>query len=364
MRKKGIKVKRRRKNFYKKRKSTGRKVLEAILVILLVVALVFVGYSVAAPLIKFFSGNGDNSEPSEPAWTPPPATTTTQSGTDAETTTTPPTTTEVPEEKPHLLDNATAVTAPDTALASIEALKQYLETAKSGGYKTVVFSLKDDTGHLLYKSDVKLIKNNTTINTGALAAKDIVKVCKDAEITPVASIYALNDHLISKFVMGAGYRTTDDWEWLDAAYDKGGKPWATPYSEDTVNYLSDITKELSSSGFESIVLRDVTFPHFVNYDYSLLPEYLQEDARTEKLTALINKCVASATKSHSYVNIDAEKLLTLNTAFYPGSAEIWKQKDSLSASGIVITIDVNTIGKTLQISDSESLKVETDIAKA
>ena len=70
-RKKGFKVKRSRRNLYKKRKSTGRKIFDGILFVVILGAFVFVGYSVASPLIKFFGGNGGNSSVSEPAWTPP-----------------------------------------------------------------------------------------------------------------------------------------------------------------------------------------------------------------------------------------------------------------------------------------------------
>lgn len=360
MKNKGIKIKRRRKSFYRKRKSTGRKILEAVLIIIVIAALVFVGYSVAPPLIKFFSGDNGNSSTSEPAWTPPETTT---SQTESVTTTTPPATTEKPEEKPQLL-NGTTVTAPDTALASTSALSTYLESAKKSGYKTVMFHLKDDTGRLLYKSAVNTVKNNSTIVTGKLTAAQIVSLCKKVEITPVAVIDTLEDHLISTVVSEAGFRTADDWEWLDASPDKGGRPWATPYSTVTVTYLSDITKELSSAGFEGIFLDGVKFPNFGNYDYSLLPKELKESGRTEKLVALVNKCSASAGKSHTAINIDAAQLLTLNKAYYKGTAELWKNKDKLSSAGIVITLDVNTLGTTLAISDSENLKVDKDISKA
>ena len=53
-RKKGFKVKRSRRNLYKKRKSTGRKIFDGILFVVILGAFVFVGYSVASPLIKFF----------------------------------------------------------------------------------------------------------------------------------------------------------------------------------------------------------------------------------------------------------------------------------------------------------------------
>lgn len=69
-RKKGFKVKRSRRNLYKKRKSTGRKIFDGVLFVVILGAFVFVGYSVASPLIKFFGGNGNNSSVSEPAWTP------------------------------------------------------------------------------------------------------------------------------------------------------------------------------------------------------------------------------------------------------------------------------------------------------
>ena len=363
MKNKGIKVKRHRKNFYRRRKSAGRKVLEVILIILLLAALVFIGYSVAPPLIKFFSGDKDTPSTSEPAWTPP-ETTTSQTENSSLPTTTAPVTTEKPEDKPQFLLGSDAITAPDTALQSSAALTKYLETAKKSGYKTVIFNLKDDTGHLLYKSSVDTVKDNNTIVTGKLTAAQIVKACKNAQIIPVASVATLNDHLISKFVEDAGYRTADDWEWLDAAYDKGGQPWATPYSASTVTYLSKITKELSQAGFESIILQDVTYPNFGNYDYSLLPAYLKESARTDKLIALINKCASTASTSHTLVNIDAANLLTLNKAYYKGTAEVWSKKNSISGAGIVITLDVNTLGTSLQLSDKETLKVDKDIAKA
>jgi hypothetical protein len=180
----------------------------------------------------------------------------------------------------------------------------------------------------------------------------------------MAVIDTLEDHLISTVISEAGFRTADDWEWLDASPDKGGRPWATPYSNATVTYLSKITKELSAAGFEGIILDGVKFPNFGNYDYSLLPKHLKESGRTDKLISLINKCASTADKSHTAVNIDAAQLLTLNKAYYKGTAEIWKSKTKLTNTGLLITLDVNTLGTSLTISDTENLKVDKDMAKA
>ena len=44
-RKKGFKVKRSRRNLYKKRKSTGRKIFDGVLFVVILGAFVFVGYA-------------------------------------------------------------------------------------------------------------------------------------------------------------------------------------------------------------------------------------------------------------------------------------------------------------------------------
>lgn len=371
-RKKGFKVKRSRHNLYKRRKSTGRKIFEGVLFVVILGALVFVGYSVASPLIKFFGGNGSTSSVSEPAWTPPEsvpdtsgtADTSTNSGTD---TSKPDNTTSSDESKPAEVTSAYAVLAPDTAIQSEDALNKFLATANDSGYNTVVFNLKNTTGELLYKSTLAAVKDNTDVNKGKLTAAQIVKACKAADITPTAAITTLYDRKTPYLFDSAGYVITDgNWSWLDAAADNGGKPWTTPYSADAVNYYADICGELAKAGFVDIELENTIFPNFQSYDYSLLSKDLQNANRSEKLAALAEACSKKAieSKATATVEIKADALLTMSVTAYDGTAEIWSSKDNMADARVLVTMDTSLLGTKLQTSADKTTTVEKDITKA
>ncbi len=371
-RKKGFKVKRSRRNLYKKRKSTGRKIFEGVLFVVILGALVFVGYSVASPLINFFSGSGNTSSASEPAWTPPesvPDTSSTadNSGSSGADTSKPDTTTSSEESKPAEVTSTYAVLAPDTAIQSEAALNKYLATAKDSGYNTVVFTLKNTTGELLYKSSLKAVKDNTDVNKGKLTAAQIVKACKAVDITPAAAITTLYDRKTPYLFDNAGYIITDgNWSWLDAAADNGGKPWTTPYSSDAVNYYADICGELAKAGFVDIELENTIFPNFQSYDYSLLPKELQNANRSEKLAALAEACAKKAieSKATTTVEIKADALLTMSATAYDGTAEIWSVKDKMADARVLVTMDTSLLGTKLQTSADKTTTVQKDITKA
>ena len=115
--------------------------------------------------------------------------------------------------------------APATAIQSEDALNKYLATVKDSGSNTVVFTLKNTTGELLYKSSLKAVKDNTDVNKGKLTAAQIVKACKAAGMTPAAAITTLYDRKTPYLFDNAGYIITDgNWSWLDAAASRGQRP--------------------------------------------------------------------------------------------------------------------------------------------
>ena len=371
MKKKGIKIKRSHRNLYKRRKSTGRKVFETILLLVIVAALVFVGYSVAPPLIKFFSDmSSDTSQSSEPVWTPPEPVSSDTSDTDssaAETSSGTASTTVKPEDKPAEAVELNAVTAPASALASQKALEAYLDTAVKNGYDTVVFNLKNSTGELLYKSSVASVKDNTYVIKGTLTAAQIVKVCKAKDITPAASISTLRDHLIANVIEDSGYIIpSGQWSWLDAAQSNGGKPWASPYSSSTVNYISALSEELAKAGFENVILQNTIFPKFQYYDYTLLSKEVQSADRSDKLAAVAQSAAAKAKAAgaDTLVQIDAGELLTINASEYKGSAEIWLSRDKMKDCTVLVTIDTATLGTSLKLTEEKTLAVDKSISKA
>ena len=358
-RKKGFKVKRSRRNLYKKRKSTGRKIFDGVLFVVILGAFVFVGYSVASPLIKFFGGNGDNSSVSEPAWKPPeslPETSDSNSQTNSSdnsggSDTTKDNTSSAPSE----VTSAFATVAPDSTLKSDSALNKFLASAKESGYNTAVFTLKNTTGELLYKSSLKAVKDNTDVNKGSLTAAQIVKACKTAGITPVAAITTLYDRKTPYLFDNAGYIISDgNWSWLDAAADNGGKPWTTPYSA------------VAKAGFADIELENTVFPNFQSYDYSLLSKELQNANRSEKLAVLAASCAKKAKEGNATatVEIKADALLTMSATAYDGTAEIWSAKDKMGDSRVLVTMDMSLLGTKLQTSADKTVTVEKDKVKA
>ena len=357
-RKKGFKVKRSRRNLYKKRKSTGRKIFDGVLFVVILGAFVFVGYSVASPLIKFFGGNGDNSSVSEPAWTPPeslPETSDSNSQTDSSdnsggSDTTKDNTSSAPNE----VTSAFATVAPDSALKSDAALNKFLASAKDSGYNTAVFTLKNTTGELLYKSSLKAVKDNTDVNKGSLTAAQIVKACKTAGITPVAAITTLYDRKTPYLFDNAGYIISDP----------GGKEYGAVTI--AVNYYADICGELAKAGFADIELENTVFPNFQSYDYSLLSKELQNANRSEKLAVLAATCAKKAKEGNATatVEIKADALLTMSATAYDATAEIWSAKDKLGDSRVLVTMDMSLLGTKLQTSADKTVTVEKDKVKA
>lgn len=373
-RKNGFKVKRTRKNLYRKRKSTGRKIFDGVLFVVILGALVFVGYSVASPLMKFFGGNGNNSSVSEPAWTPPESLPETSDSTSGNTSDgnsgnndTSKSDNTSSDSKPVEVTSTLAAAAPDSALKSEDALNKYLDSVKDSGYNAVVFTLKNTTGELLYKSSLKAVKDNTDVNKGTLTAAQIVKACKSANVNAIAAVNTLYDRKTPYLFENAGYIITDgNWSWLDAASDNGGKPWTTPYSTDAVNYYADICGELAKAGFTDIELENTIFPNFQSYDYSLLSKDLQSANRSEKLAALAAACAKKAKDGNATatVEIKADALLTMAANAYDGTAEIWSVKDKAGDSKILVTMDMSLLGTKLQTSADKTTTVEKDKVKA
>ncbi len=360
MKYKGMKVRRSRKNLYKRRKSTGRKIAEVVLVIVIIAALVFIGYSVAPPLIKFFTGqNTSQTESSEPAWTPPVTeeTTTTQDTT---------VTTPAPEPPPEKLKQ-TSVTVPGSALESEAALKKFVQSAKTAGYDKIVFVLKDATGKLLYNSQIESIKGNNTIVNGKLTAKQIADICLKEDIVPSAAVTTLFDHLTPTVLTQTNYFATEEqggWIWHDADEEHNGQRWMSPFQTDTLKYFGDITAELTKAGFEEVVLQDTVFPPFGNYDKKVLSANHFAENRSDKLALFAQSCAKKAGDAGALVQIDLKELLTLSGSAYKGTAEIWLSKEKMPDCTVLVTMDSALLGKKLKINDTTEIAVSEDIKKA
>lgn len=307
MKKKKIKIKHRKYSLYQRKKSTGRKVAGVILMVVIVAALVVVGYGVGRPLMEYLNGKGKTSEPSS-AWTPPAsAETSNASSEENHASADVSNAADVTEEAQPDSRTPSVLILPETAALSSDALNSAIAAAKSGGYTDITVTLKDETGNFLYKTSIGDIPEEQV--SGSLTAKQIAKLITDAGFTPRARINTLFDRTTQTY--GGDYicyMITDGGIWHDYYVDRGGKSWLDPFNGGTAKYLAAITAELSQAGFSSVILANTRFPQFNTQDYSNFLRGLPIADDSSRLTALwnvVSACVSAAAPNSTEVLLEA-----------------------------------------------------------
>lgn len=352
---KSIKIKRSKGRLYKKKKSTGRKIVETLALVVVVGGLIFVGYSAAGPLISHLSGDGE-SDSSVSMWTPDESTL--NSGTNTEDISG-----EAPteSEKAPASDGIGAYLLPETAMQSGNTLNSALSSAKKSGFNIVLIPVKTTEGNILYTSNVSYIKD-TNLITGTMSAAQIVGYAKAMGLTPKAVMPTLMDSKSSVYVEDSGYSFADGsgWSWLDAAAESGGKRWIDPFLSGTKKYYSDLSKELIGAGFEEVIISELRYPDFADYDQRILDARNFTSDRYKALSTLYNS-VFSASGKKSSVSVSAKDVLDGYGKSYGRTAEILADK---SFSGTVyLTVNLSDFGTELKTGEDTSIKISPDPVK-
>lgn len=351
---KSIKIKRSKGRLYKKKKSAGRKIVETLALIVVVGGLIFVGYSAAGPLISHLSGGGE-SDSSVSMWTPDESTL--NSGTNAEDTSESPT----ESEKAPVSDGIGAYLLSETAMQSSSSLNSALSAAKKSGFNIVLIPVKTTEGNILYTSNVSYIKD-TGLITGTLSAAQIAGYAKTMGLTPKAVLPTLLDSKSSAYIEDTGYSFADGsgWSWLDAAAESGGKRWMDPFLTGTKKYYFDLSKELIGAGFEEVILSELRYPDFADYDQRILDARNFTSDRYKSLTAVYNSAFSASEKKAS-VSVNAKDVLDGYGKSYGRTAEILTDK---SFSGTVyLTVDLSDFGTELKTGEDTSIKLSPDPVK-
>lgn len=354
-RNKSIKIKRSKSRLYKKRKSTAKVAIETIVFVLIAGCLVFVGYSAAGPLINLWTG-GTDSEITN--WTPDEPDTESGSGNNTDSgisdTNEMITTTEAVSEETgtYLLS--------ESALESSSALSSALKAAKELGFKQVLIPMKNNSGDLLYKSNVSTVKD-TELVIGTMPAAQIAAAAKNIGLVPKAIIPTLLDNNAPSYVEDAGYRFADDsYFWLDAAAANGGKRWLDPFLNGTKSYYSDLARELTRAGFEEVIMSQLRFPAFIPYDQSILDGRNFTADRYTALTSLYNT-VDTASGKKSAVAIDIKDVLENYGQSFAATAEILTDKTFTGM--IYLIINLNDYDNRLEIGENRFIGLSPDPAQ-
>lgn len=329
---KGRKIyKTKEKNFYGK--SIPNKIFSAGLTVLFLSGVVFLGYSVAEPIMNYTKKKGDNSVPIVAETSSSESSYDMSSSLDSSV--------NFPDAVSSSFYCASLASSDLTSENSLISAVSRLSSNSEIEY--VMVPLKVKGGKLNYASKV-----NNAVLSGAvqstLELSKIVEVINDAGYKPVAYLSILNDNIYPQTYPDAGYRTIGDGSrWLDNSLENGGKPWLSPFSDECKSYISSIVSEVTASGFANIVCGDVVFPPFRESDLSILDEKVNDSERYLALTSLVNSIYSDSVsaKCPAFLEVSAADLVS-------GKADVF-QPMLLQVSTVIININMEELAAGLDV---------------
>ncbi|MDE7303518.1 MAG: hypothetical protein K2N60_09415 [Oscillospiraceae bacterium] len=302
------------------RKRRTQKFFKVLFTIIILAALVFIGYSVGQPIYKYFSerserGSGEETVP----WTPPVMPDDTED-TDAAA--------DDPDEASENSDKTdgeaeisfSAYQLPETALISEADLRNALESAKDSGYTAVVVTLKAKGGKIYYKTSSQMALSADGAAAGDMYAGQIAAMIRNAGFIPIAKINLLEDHnLYGEYKTGAYRFEGSTTTWLDNAASSGGKPWLSPFDTDTQSYAAYLSNEVSGSGFDSIIFDGIVFPPFRNSDLNYIGAVVKDPNKYKSLISIADIAAKAAEANNTSVIVTVSAGDVLN-----GTSDLFK----------------------------------------
>ncbi len=332
MSKKGRKVY--RTNSYEKKKKLKR-ALRILLGLIVIAALVFVGYSVGKPILNYLNKENENTDNVEEPWTPPAVTsevteTLDTSGDSTEVTVEPSETVTSPDNKINS-SGLTAYMLSEDALSDPSQFSALLDQVKADGYTAVSVTLKAKGGKIYYSTASTMAKSDENAVVGNMPIQQIASLIKNSGLKMIAELNILEDNNRYGEYRDGSYHALDGSTWLDTAADKGGKPWLSPFDDDTKELVRYMADEVSAAGFDYITVSGLTFPTFRNSDLNLLGDIVKDTNRYKALIELAN-IVQTAANEHNtktFIRTNAADIIY-------GRAEIFKPSE---LSGYTLLID-------------------------
>lgn len=322
---KGRKIyKTKERNYYRKRKSS--RFMSVGLTILLTGGLVFVGYSVAEPLLNYSKKQGDNSISSL------------GNSINADEMY------NADESSLGDLEDFEELSSPykctflsRRSLDDIYSLEDALDEISDSGVKYVAVPLKISGGRIYYSSGVRGAEYSGAV-VSYMELDEIVSAIEEAGLKSIAYMCVLDDNIYPASYPDAGYRIDESGSiWLDNSPDNGGKPWLNPFSYETVDYVENLADEITLSGFDKIIYSGIEFPPFRQSDLDYIGETVKESGRYTKLVTLANELCTIAENNgiQSMLEVAA-------TDVAKGNAEVL-HAELLSVRTIVVNINFDEL---------------------
>lgn len=360
-----IKIKRSKINLYNKKKSKARRALKIVITVVALCGLGVLGYGLGKPLIKYISEKNQNSSQSGSTTSElmssiinsQDAETSNVSAVDTTSDTTDITSSAVDDtSQPQAQLSDKIYYLPDDAAKNETTLSAAITAAKNSGCSTVAVTLKDTAGALLYKTNIAGVKD-TEVVTGTLTASQIAEKISKEGLTPAAKINTLMDKTGALYIEG-NYELSPSQGggcWLDNTQSNGGKPWLSPFNQKAVQYIGDLTSELSKAGFKYVICANTRYPAFHSVDITTYLNHLPLSDSAKRAEALWN--IVDAAKNSAESN-GAEILLEISgTSLIAETkdctdAELTSDKEKLKT--VKITVNYDVTGEVTTTSDTSS----------
>ena len=354
MSKKGRKVY--RTNSYEKKKRLKR-ALRVLLGLIVIAALVFVGYSVGKPILNYLNKENENTDNVEEPWTPPAVTSevtgTSDTNEDSTEVTAEPSETVTSNE----IINSTGLTAymlSEDALSDPSQFSALLDQVKADGYTAVSVTLKAKGGKIYYSTASTMAKSDENAVVGNMPIQQIASLIKNSGLKMIAELNILEDNNRYGEYRDGSYHALDGSTWLDTAADKGGKPWLSPFDDDTKEMVRFMANEVSTAGFDYITVSGLTFPTFRNSDLNLLGDTVKDANRYKALIELANivQTTANEHNTKTFIRTNAADIIY-------GRAEIFKPSE-LSGYTLLIDFDPAEFTESVVYNNNEIVFSELD----
>lgn len=346
-------------------KKRGNSFIGIFLMLFLLGAMVFIGYSVGKPIVEFFGGrepiNDDqgtfatlptdskeqdkSSNETEPTvkTDPPPATVITPS-TDPE------------DEQPKAVQRGTLfVSYPSGNSGSYEEyVLDKIEYAENNGYSGICIELIADGGRILFNTDDELAAAAQAVDPNGISDLAlVVKTAQDAGLKPYARISALSDHIASWYDKSVSYMIEGSISrWLDNGINSGGKPWLSPFEQRSKDYIGGLCREISFAGFEGLVAGEMEFPDFRQRDLDYIGSRVKTADRYKALLDFAETVFNSFGSSKEFIlEVDIEDIVS-------GREEILSHSSQLCTKNIYIRFDPAKIGLRIKRSDGSEISLE------
>lgn len=231
-----------------------------------------------------------------------------------------------------------------SALSTKQALDEAL-SAIPAGITHVIVPLKTEGGRLYYGTRLADAGMCGAV-IAATPLETIYTTIVDRGFIPVASINTLEDSVYPQTYAESAYKiagTTD--KWLDQ--ENGGKPCLSPFSELTLDYLSNLTDEIVHAGFRVILCDGLMYPEFTQEDIQKVDAPLTSEDKSAALAQLVKVMSEASEQAAFYVSVDADDLLM-------GRAGFLKSDEQLPITGVIVSVNADSLMQKQMIQDQLS----------